>query len=98
MDIRTETSRENIGQGIDDEAFGKNFDDIFGKAWYERDEHNAYMTYETDKDTKHARSILEKRIRKYYDGEIRFEFVDGWIRGWYFAPDGHFDKMDKVNK
>ena len=33
MNIRTETSRENVGQGIDDEQYNEKYDSIEGKAW-----------------------------------------------------------------
>jgi hypothetical protein len=35
MNIRTETSHHDISRD-DEEKFGRNYEDIFGKAWYER--------------------------------------------------------------
>lgn len=35
MNLRTETSHHDTSQD-DDEQFGKNFEAIFGKAWYDK--------------------------------------------------------------
>ena len=37
MNIRTETSHHDISRD-DDEKFGENYEAIWGKAWYEREE------------------------------------------------------------
>lgn len=37
MNLRTETSHHDISQD-DAEEFGKNFESIFGKAWYDEEE------------------------------------------------------------
>lgn len=37
MNIRTETSHHDTSQD-DEEQFGENFEDIFGKAWYDRED------------------------------------------------------------
>ncbi len=37
MNLRTETSHHDISRD-DEEKFGKNFEDIWGKAWYEKEE------------------------------------------------------------